>query len=150
MHPVGRVFEVVCSIYSGFDSSCLWDASCFPFFLFGRQKDLLVVFFSHLVLILSLLMKLGLGKYQWSYCWLIWDFILFNHLILFSIGYRWITKFFALTLYALLLMPGFLQGKITLSPMCSHIGSCAIADGFKIFYKSYSSLQTWKFIFFQV
>lgn len=46
--------------------------------------------------------------------------MLFNHLILFSIGYRWITKFFALTLYALLLMPGFLQGKITLTPPCAH------------------------------
>jgi len=36
--------------------------------------------------------------------------ILSNHLFLFRVGYKWITQFLALGCYALLLLPGFIQG----------------------------------------
>lgn len=36
--------------------------------------------------------------------------MLSDHLFLFRVGYKWITRFLALSCYALLLFPGFIQG----------------------------------------
>lgn len=50
------------------------------------------------------------AKFNFHAYFVITLFHLFDHLLLFRVGYRWITRFLALGCYAFLLFPGFVQG----------------------------------------
>lgn len=53
--------------------------------------------------------ELATPRYVWQDKWSLLDLCLITSLS--RVGYRWITRLLALALYAMFLMPGFIQGK---------------------------------------
>lgn len=52
---------------------------------------------------------------------LIWELFWFLIICSFRVGYRWITGLLALLCYAMLLLPGFLQGKMIVMSKCNNL-----------------------------